>query len=381
MPVMQSPPGAETTIDGRRYLYFAGTGYLGLQGHPEVIRAACQAAQQYGIGSATTRAWFGNTPPTLEVERLAAEFFAAEEAFYYVSGYVGNQVLTAVLAEQFDALLVDELSHYSVWEAARSSGRPVVGFHHRDPADLAAKLTAHLKRHQRPLVFSDGVFPVLGSIAPVTEYRQVLGDYLGSALAIDDAHAVAVLGGHGRGTFEHAGLLESGGNRDPGVAAESPGGPALWMSGTLSKAVGGFGGIIPGTRQFIERLKSRSHYFEAASPPPVPAAAATARALELIMADPGMRTRLWENVHTLKSGLRRLGLPTDDTPVPIVCLVLGSAANMQRIQRELMQRGTVIAYAAGYCGLGPEGALRLAIFCTHTEAMIEQLLDGLRQLL
>ena len=43
MPVMQSPPGARTVIDGRPYVYFAGTGYLGLQGHPEVIRAACEA--------------------------------------------------------------------------------------------------------------------------------------------------------------------------------------------------------------------------------------------------------------------------------------------------------------------------------------------------
>ena len=72
MPLMQSPPGAVTQIDGREYLYFVGTGYLGLQGHPEVIRAACEAAQQYGIGSANSRTAFGTTPPVLEVERNAA---------------------------------------------------------------------------------------------------------------------------------------------------------------------------------------------------------------------------------------------------------------------------------------------------------------------
>jgi len=381
MPVMQSPPGAETIIDGRPYLYFAGTGYLALQGHPEVVQAACDAVRQYGISSATTRAGFGNVPPMLEVERRAAEFFAAEEAFYYVSGYVGNQIFSTALGERFDGVLVDELSHYSVWEAARLSGRPVIAFRHRDPADLAAKLTAHLKAADRPLVLSDGIFPVLGSIAPVAEYQRVLASYPGAALAIDDAHAVAVLGRYGRGTFEHAGLLTEGGNRDPDAAGGSPDGPALLFCGTLSKAVGGFGGIIPGTRQFMGWLKSHSHYFEAASPPPVPAAAATARALQLIMAEPGMRTRLWENAAAVKDGLRRLGLPTDDTPVPIVCLSIGDKTNMQRIQRELIERGIVIAYTSGYSGVGAEGALRLAVFSTHTKAMIEQLLDAFRQLL
>ena len=97
MPVMQSPPGAETVIDGRRYLYFSGTGYLGLQGHPEVIRAACQATEQYGIGSATSRAGYGDTPPLVEAERQAARLFGAETAFYFMSGYVGNDILARAI--------------------------------------------------------------------------------------------------------------------------------------------------------------------------------------------------------------------------------------------------------------------------------------------
>ena len=98
------------------------------------------------------------------------------------------------------------------------------------------------------------------------------------------------------------------------------------------------------------------------------------------MAEPGLRTRLWSNARLLKDGLRRMGFDVDDTPVPIVCLVVGTAENMQRIQRELMARGIAVAYMAAYAGLGPEGGLRLAVFATHTEAMIRQLLDELRQL-
>jgi 7-keto-8-aminopelargonate synthetase-like enzyme len=327
----------------------------------------------------------------LDVERRAAEFFAADDAFYFASGYAGLGILVQTLEGGFDAVFVDELSHYCVFEAAQSGHRPIHLFRHCDAPDLGVNLAANLSPGQRPLVLSDGVFAARGTIAPLAAYRAVLGNYPGAMLCIDDAHAVGVLGNNGRGTIEHAGLLNDlawswetvwdclHARFDGGAPVEPPC-PALLCCGTLSKAIGGFGGIIAGSRGFIERLKAASHYYRGASAPPVPAAAATARALELVMADPGLRTRLRANVHTLKDGLRKLGLAADDTPVPIVCLTLGSADNMRRIQAELLQRGIAIAHMAAYAGLGPEGALRLAVFATHTAEMIEQLLDELRRI-
>jgi glycine C-acetyltransferase/8-amino-7-oxononanoate synthase len=374
MPVMQSPPGAYTVIDGRRCLYFAGTGYLGLQGHPEVIRAACDAAERFGIGSATsrTRTGFGDTPPILDVERLAAEFFGLDDAFYFASGYLGNTVLATVLCDAFDAVFLDERSHYCEWDAARLSGRPVISFAHRDPGDLGEKLRAQLPPGERPLVLTDGIFAAVGSMAPVAEYRDVLAAYPGSILAVDDAHGFGVLGEHGRGTLEHAGLWSEQVN---GPAA-SPA-PALLVCGTCSKAIGGYGGIIPGSRALIERLKGRSHVYSGASAPSNPVAAATAKAFELLLAQPDLRRQLAGNAATLKRGLRKLGLATDDSPVPIASLVLGDAANMQRIQRTLADRGISIAYFAAYAGLGPAGALRIAVFATHSTQMIDELVDSL----
>jgi len=385
MPVMQSPPGASTVIDGRPYLYFAGTGYLGLQGREEVIRAACEATARYGIGSATSRSrtGFGDTPPVVEVERRAAEFFGQHDAFYFMSGYIGANILTETLGDAFDAVFIDELSHYCLFEAARLSGKPVLRFRHRDADDLRATLNANLAPGQRPLLLCDGVFAAKGTIAPLADYRAVLADYPGAAMCIDDAHGLGVLGRAGRGSFEHARLWPAGVNRDVAELrdAELPdAGPRQMLCGTLSKAMGGFGGIIAGTGRFIERLKNTSHYYSGASPPPVPAAAASARALELVAAEPRLRVRLRENAAVLKNGLRKMGISIDDTPVPIACLAVGDAANMQRIQRELMRRDICIAYFASYAGLGPEGALRIAVFATHTEQMIGQLLDELARI-
>jgi hypothetical protein len=142
MPMMQSAPGAETIIDGKRYTYFAGTGYLGLQGHPEVLKAAAEAVYQYGVSSATSRTGFGNNPPTIAVEEHAAAYFGAEAAFYYISGYVGNAILALHLRDRFDVAFVDEFAHYSVLEGVAQAQKPVYTFRHCDPEDAGVYLSA-----------------------------------------------------------------------------------------------------------------------------------------------------------------------------------------------------------------------------------------------
>ncbi len=383
MPVMQSAPGPETVIDGRRYLYFAGTGYLGLQGHPEVIRAACRATEQYGVGSATSRAGLGDTPPIVEAERRAARLFGAEAAFYFMSGYVGGEILVRAVEARIDCVFVDEGSHYCVHEAAARLGKPLRRFRHADPADLDGKLRRHAAPGARPLVMSDGLFSALGTIAPASEYCEILARWPGSVLVVDDAHGLGVLGERGRGTLEHAGLFDRGVNvalpEETGRAPWSEP-PCLLLCGTLSKALGGYGGIIPGARETIERMKAASHYFAGASPVPVPVAAASARALELAVEQPELRVRLRENVAAVRAGLRKLGIDLPDTPAPVLCLTIGTGAHMERIHRELKDRGILVPYRSTYAGLGPEGALRLAVFATHTEGMIARLVDELRRL-
>jgi len=380
MHLIESPPGAYTVVDGRRYAYFVGTGYLGLQGHPDVIRAACRAAEQYGIGSATSRSGFGTTAPLLEVEARAASCLQAEDAFYFATGYAGNAILMQALDEAFDAVFVDEMAHYSIVDAARQSGKPLERFRHRDAEDLRRTLRSKLAPGHRPLVASDGVFAARGTIVPVADYTRAVIEYPGAALLVDDAHGLGVLGEQGTGTFEHAGMDPGQVNRRPGEN-RAPHGPGLFACATLSKAAGGYGGIVAGSSAFIGHVKKVSPWCGGASPMPPPVAAATARALELLAGAAGLRRQLWENVRRMKSGARELGLPVDDTPVPILCLEIGRAEDMRRIQQELMDRGILVAYMPSYSGLGPQGAIRVAVFATHSAEMIQELLDALRQLL
>jgi 7-keto-8-aminopelargonate synthetase-like enzyme len=332
--------------------------------------------QKYGLGTATSRAGYGNAPPTSAVEELAAQFWDSESGFYFPSGYLGNSIILSVLAPSASVLLVDEHSHYSIVDACRIFGLPVHHFAHRDAQALSEALENHVRPGQIPIVISDGVFAALGSIAPVLDYLEVIQKYDRAMLCLDDCHAFGVLGERGRGTFEHCGIAQEGINELPDSGNPSNT-SCLFAVGTLSKAFGGYGGIVCGTRSFIESTKASSHFFRGASAPPIPAAAACAAALKLVASKPELVAQVQRNALLLKQGLRELGLDIDGTPVPIVGLTIGDAPTMQRIQQQLADDGILIAYCDHYSGLGKCGALRIATFATHTEEMIHRLVESL----
>jgi 8-amino-7-oxononanoate synthase len=363
MAKMESPPGAETIIDGRRYLYFGGTGYFGLHGHPAVIRAGVRAFQMYGTHSATSRAGFGSNPALLDVEARLRAFFNQDEAAYFGSGYLGSLVLVQALAERHDAVFVDEHAHFCVKDSASSSGKPVTLFRHRDPDDLRKKLKARLGAGQRPLLLTDGVFPVFGRIAPVEDYAKIIAAYDGQ-IGLDDAHGVGVLGTHGRGTFEHFGLQ----------------GPRLHFTGTLSKAFGGHGGFVVGKKKLIAGIRAAVGAYVGSTPTPTPIAAAAARGIDILLRHPEMRVRLRRNTSSLKEGLRSLGIKTEDNPVPIAAWSLRTEKEMRGIQKDLMRRGVAVPYLK-YAGAPPTGVLRLTVFSTHTPGQIQKLIKELAAVL
>lgn len=368
---MESAPGPETVIDGVKYLYFAGTGYFGLHGHPDVIDAGCEALRRFGVHTATSRAGFGNSPLLLDVERKAAEFFGTEAAFYFSSGYAANHIAVQALASGADLVLVDSEAHYCVREAAELAKKPVLTFKHRDPADLRSKLTHGM----HPLVMADGVVPSNGHVAPVEEYVRLLAEFAPATLHLDDAHGVGVLGENGRGVFDHFGMWPhvNGGLPRDGVT--------LSMCGTLAKALGGFGGVIPGSGGFVDRLRKASHYYDGASAPAHPAAGCTLRALEICLAEPERRRRMQRNVKQLRDGLRALGLDVTDEPTPNIGAVIRDGTTMQHLHAELKARRILVPYVPSYSGTGPQGLMRFAVCSEHTPEMISRLLVAMKEIL
>jgi len=360
--IMGSAPGPETVINGQRCLYFGGTGYFALHGHPEVIEAGVAAFRKFGTHSATSRTGFGNTPIQLELEKKIAEYFGTEDSIHFVSGYLDNLFLVQALKDRVGAIFIDETAHFSIRDAVYSALKPVYTFKHRDPEDLARKLKANLKAGDIPLVMTDGIFPTFGVIAPVPEYLKVLEPYRGY-LCLDDSHSVGVLGPNGLGTYEHFGIKSD----------------RCFYAGTMSKAFGGHGGFIPASKAFIDHVKATCGAYPGATPSPTPAMAASIKGLEIVKREPQRRERLRRNVILAKNGMKKLGFEMNDNPVPIVTWVMKSAEDMKKIQKELLAKGIAIALLK-YVGAPAGGVLRASIFSEHTPEQINRLLDELKRL-
>ncbi|HEY9075817.1 MAG TPA: pyridoxal phosphate-dependent aminotransferase family protein [Anaerolineaceae bacterium] len=356
---MESPPGARTVFNGREYDYFAGTGYLGLQAHPEVMQAAVAAIQRYGISTATSRGGYGEHPVYDSLRQSACDFFAAEEMITFPSGYMGMTVLTQATGLLYDHIFIDSWAHYSLWDAAQATNKPITPFHHRNPQHLADLLRHELHPGERPLVVSDGVFPISGEIAPLPAYLEAITPY-GGQVYLDDAHAVGVLGIHGRGTPDFYGIQDS----------------RCRTSGTLAKALGGYGGIIWGEKAWVNEVERNSRVCAGSSPPPLPIAAASASALTLAR-NPALREQLWKNVAQARQGCRDLGWAIEDTPVPILCLSGRPEIDLGTVKANLFEQGIAVAHVRSYTSTPPGGALRVAIFATHTSEQIDHLLQAL----
>lgn len=361
MAVFTSPLGARIWIEGRERDYFSGTGYLGLQNHPRVQQAAIETIQRYGMATGTSRGGFGEHAVYDALEEQARLFFGSQAVLYFTSGYLGALILAQGLRERYERIFVDAWSHFSILDAARLAGKPLHTFQHLDSVDLAAQMQTHLLAGERPLVLSDGVFPISGEIAPVPDYLPLVKRY-GGLLVLDDAHAYGALGAQGRGTLDHWQIEDEN----------------CLTCGTLSKALGGFGGVIPASKDVLEELERNSRIYTASSPLPLPVASAAACALEIARTQPELRERLRQNVRLARAGLRAAGWPVEESLVPIICLRKQEGLDLEKIKNRLYENGICIAHVRTYSSTPPGGALRIAIFATHSKDQIQRLVESLK---
>ncbi|NOU58350.1 aminotransferase class I/II-fold pyridoxal phosphate-dependent enzyme [Marinifilum caeruleilacunae] len=362
--ILDGPTGSSTRIHNKDMLYFAGVGYFQLQNHPEIIQASIDALQKYGVTAATSRAGIGTTDLLLELDQKIAEYFDTEDAVYLPSGYLSNmagiQALKAM--KKFDVIFMDEVVHYCNEEAALTTGLPIYRFKSRDAEDLENQIKTHLKGNERPLIVSDGMFPVWAWMAPIPEYLKIAEKYDG-IIWLDDAHPVGIIGEHGRGTYDYHKLKSE----------------RLYMGATLSKAFGAYGGFVPGSEEFIYHVK-HGHIVDGATSPVSAAAGAALKGLQLVSDHPEWRDTIRANAMRLKNGLRQLGIEVENNDFPVTSFKIGNAEQMQAIHAEVLKRNIYIQYTK-YIGAGPEGVLRTVMFSTHSNEQIDLLLDNLKEII
>ena len=240
-------PAADSVVD------LAGNDYLGLSVHPAVIEGSVNALVRYGLGATGSRLVRGSTDAHAELESLLTDWLGAPAALVFSSGYLANLAAVRGLTAVCDLIVSDAYNHASLIDGCKISGGRTVIAPHNDPAAVAAILDAHPGR--TALVVTESAFSVDGDLAALAELHAVTSAR-GALLLVDDAHAVGILGPSGAGGVAAAGLS---GLDDVVVTA------------TLSKSLGGAGGVVAGPAPFIRHLvdTGRTFIYDTALPPAV----------------------------------------------------------------------------------------------------------------
>jgi len=307
--------------NGKRLRYFAGTDYHRLAFEPEVQHAVQSALQQQGLSSGGSRLTTGNNALLEQLEALLARFFGVEDALVVGSGYLANLILLQTLRPEFDEMVADEHAHASLLDAARAVQLPVTFFKHRDAESLQQALN-RVSNPRRALVVTDGIFAARGEVAPVGDYREAV-TAVGASLLVDDAHGMAIAGEGGRGTWEMFRL------------------PAdeLYITGTLSKGFGTFGGVILVTRELKKRIIEQSAAFVGHTPMPVPVIAGAAAAVQFLTEHRERVQRVQQAAQWVKRKLAIYGYPVPQDAVPIISIAFPEAETVQRFHDYLLDSG------------------------------------------
>ncbi len=329
--------------DGRRLLSFSCNDYLGLSVDPRVKAAAIEATQRHGTGAGASRLVTGNHGGYLALEERLATMKGTQAACVFGSGYLVNIGVVAALVGPDDLILLDELSHACLFAGARLSRSTAMTFRHNDADDAAALLAAHRARFPRALLLTETVFSMDGDRAPIAALADLCERH-DAWLLTDDAH--------GLGTVPHA--------PDDGCVP--------LQIGTLSKAVGGYGGYLCASQPVVDFVKTRARSLIYSTGLPPGTVAAALAALEIIADDPLLAA---EPLRKARLFTRALGLQPAQSP--IVPLLLGTAEAALRASAALMEEGFLVAAIRPPTVPAGTARLRFAFCAAHADADVERL--------
>jgi glycine C-acetyltransferase len=355
--ILDDEQKARTSFDHKSVVNLSSNNYLGLTTHPRLRQRAMEALQTFGVGSGSVRTIAGTMAIHMELERKLAEFKKVEGVVVFQSGFTANAGTVSAILGKEDVVISDELNHASIIDGCRLSRAAIKVFPHKD-VDAARRIIKELPAAQRKLLITDGVFSMDGDLGPLPELCAV-AEETGCIMMVDDAHASGVFGANGRGTIDHFGVH---GRVDIQV-------------GTLSKAIGALGGYVAGSRTLIEFLyhRARPFLFSTSHPPAV--AAACIAAIEVLLEEPQIMERLWDNTRFFKAGLEKLGFNTGLSESPITPVIAGDGATAMKLSDRLFEEG-VFAQGIAFPTVAKDKArVRTIVTATHAREDLEFALD------
>jgi 8-amino-7-oxononanoate synthase len=344
--------GLWITRDGRRLLSFSCNDYLNLTHHPALKAAATAAIERYGVGAGASRLVTGNHPLLAELEARLARLKGTGAACVFGSGYLANTGIIPTLVGKEDLILIDELAHACLFAGTQLSAARAFKFRHNDVGHVQDILRQERKGFRHALLLTDGVFSMDGDRAPLRDLARACETHECWLMA-DDAHGLGVIG-EGRGSAFAAG---------PDVHVP------LQM-GTLSKAIGSYGGYLCASTPVIDLMTTRARTLVYSTGLPPASAAAAITALEIIENDPELTARPLAKARLFTS---RLGLP--EAVSPIVPIIVGSAEAALDAAQKLAAEGFLVVPIRPPTVPAGTARLRFAFTAGHADADILRLAE------
>lgn len=348
---------AEVIMGDRRILMFGSNNYLGLTTHPEVKAAAIDAIKRHGTGCSGSRMLNGTMDLHVRLEDRLSRFMKRDAALVFGTGFQTNFGALSTIAQKGDVIVADRNIHASILDGCLASFARTLRFRHNDMTDLR-KILEGLASDEGRLIVVDGVFSMEGDTANLREIVGLARQF-GARVYVDEAHAIGVLGEHGRGAAEYYRVED-----DVDV-----------VMGTFSKSFASIGGFVAARRDVIEFIKHHSRAFVYSASLAPANAAAVLKALEIIEREPDRRERLLRTSEKLRRELTALGFRLLNGATPIVPVVVDDEVLVCRFFWELMNDGIytnpVLAPAVSH------SLVRISCMATHTDVHVERLLDSM----
>jgi 8-amino-7-oxononanoate synthase len=349
----------EAIVNGHKVILAGTNNYLGLTFDPECIAAAKKAVEEQGTGTTGSRMANGTFAEHVKLEQELAAFFDRKHAIVFSTGYAATMGMGSTLAGAGDVIVLDADSHASIYDGVRLGGAEVIRFRHSDAADLEKRLRRLGDRVDNTLIIVEGIYSMLGDQAPLADIAEVKRKY-GGLLLVDEAHSLGMLGEHGRGAAEAAGVEDD----------------VDFVVGTFSKSLSAIGGYCVSNHAELEaiRFAIRSYIFTASPSPSV--IASTRVALRLMQERPELRERLWENAHRLYDGLKQLGFEVSPQVSPVIAVTIGERDQAIAWWNELLQRGAYVNLVMPPASPTTDSLLRCSVSAAHSSEQIDRIIEA-----
>ena len=346
-------------IKGKETILLGTYNYMGMTFDPDVVAAGKKALDEFGAGTTGSRVLNGTYQGHREVEDALKEFYGTSSAMVFSTGYQANLGMISTLAGRGDYVVLDADSHASIYDGCFLGDAEIVRFRHNSVEDLDKRL-GRLPADALKLVVLEGVYSMLGDIAPLPDMVAAVRKHQNCMILVDEAHGMGFFGPNGRGVYEEQGVEKD----------------VDFVVGTFSKSVGTVGGFCVSNHPKFEilRLVCRPYVFTASLPPSVVATAATS--IRKLMHGQNKRAHLWENSRELHRGLKSRGfqLGTEEPQSAIISVIMPDLERGAAMWEALLKEGLYVNLARPPATPANMTLLRCSLCAEHSAEQVEKII-------